>query len=49
MFVIRDPKTFCLDFDWPPDIGENLKHKTEFIMKNNESLAGIKIKNEIEQ
>ena len=49
MSVIRDPKTFCLDFDWPQDIGENLKHKTEFITKNNESLAGIKMKNEIEQ
>ena len=38
MIVIRDPKTFCFNFDWPKDVDENLKHGTEFIIKNNESL-----------
>ena len=42
MFVIRDPKTFCLNFDWPQDIGENLKHKIEFIMKTMNLLLGLK-------
>ena len=49
MIVIRDPKTFCFDFDWPNDVDENLKHKIEFIIKSNESSAEKKIKNEIEQ
>ena len=31
--VIRDPRTFYLDFDWPKDVDENLKHKIEFITK----------------
>ena len=48
MSVIRDPKTFCFDFDWSNDVDENLKHKTEFI-KTNESLANNKMKNKIEQ
>ena len=38
MIVIRDPKTFCFNFDWPKDVDENLKHGIEFIIKNNESL-----------
>ena len=49
MIVIRDPKTFCFNFDWPKDVDENLKHKTELILKSNEFLAENKIKNEIEQ
>ena len=47
--MIRDPKTFSFDFDWPKDFDKNLKHKIEFIIKNNESLAENQIKNEIEQ
>ena len=39
MIVMRDPKTFDFDFDWPKDVDENLKHETEFIIKSNESLA----------
>ena len=38
IIVIRDPKTFCFNFDWPKDVDENLKHGIEFIIKNNESL-----------
>ena len=49
MFVIREPKTFYFGFDWPKGIDENLKHEIEFIIKNKESLAANKIKNEIEQ
>ena len=49
MLVIRDPKTFCFNFDWPKDVDENLKHQIEFMIKSNESLAKNKIKNEIEQ
>ena len=33
MIVIRDPKPFCFNFDWPKDVDENLKHETEFIIK----------------
>ena len=49
MIVIRDPKTLCFNFDWSKYVDWNLKHEIEFIIKNNESLAGIKIKNEIAQ
>ena len=49
MVVIRDPKTFYFNFDWPKDIDENLKHENEFIIKFGESLAENKIKNQIEQ
>ena len=49
MIVIRDPKTIYFYLDWPKDTDENLKHKSVFIMKSNESLAESKIKNEIEQ
>ena len=38
-----------MDFDWPKDVDENFKHEIGFIVKNNESLAENKIKNEIEQ
>ena len=44
IIVIRDPKTFCFNLDWPKDIDENLKHK-----KSNEYLAENKIKIEIEK
>ena len=49
MVVIREPKNFYFDFDWPKNADENLKHEIEFIIKSNESLAKNKIKNEIEQ
>ena len=44
MTVIRDPKTFVFNFDWPKDVDENLKHEIEFIIKSNELLAENKIK-----
>ena len=47
--VIRDLKTFYLDFDWPKDVDEKLKNEVEFIIKSNEFFAENKIKNEIEQ
>ena len=47
--VIRDPTTFYFYFDRLKDIDEHLKHKTEFIIKSNESFAENRIKNEIEQ
>ena len=47
--VIREPKTFSFNLNWPENFDENLKHEMEFIMKNNESSADIKIKSEIEQ
>ena len=49
MIVIRDPKTFCFDFDWPKDFDENLKHEMGLITKSNESLAENEIISEIEQ
>ena len=49
MIVIRDTKRFYFEFDWPTDVDNNLKHKTEFIMKSNESLGERKAKNEIKQ
>ena len=47
--MIRDPKTFCFNFDWTKDVDENLKHETEFMIKCKESLAENKMKNEIEK
>ena len=38
MILIRDPKTFCFNFDWL-NVDENLKHEIQFIIKSNESLA----------
>ena len=38
MILIKEHKTSYFDFDWPKDVDENLKHKIEFIIKNNESL-----------
>ena len=34
MVVIRDPKTFCFNLDWPKDVEENLKHDIELIIKS---------------
>ena len=42
--MIRDPKTFCFNFNWLKDVDENLKHEIEFIIKRNESLLKNKIK-----
>ena len=47
--MIRDPKRFYFNFDWPKHVDENLKHEIEFIIKRNESLAGNEIKNKTEQ
>ena len=47
--MIRDPKAFCFNCDWPKHIDENLKHEIKFIIKSNESLADNKIKNVIGQ
>ena len=27
MIVVRYPKSFCFNFEWPKDVDENLKHK----------------------
>ena len=45
MIMIRDPKTFCFNSDWPKGINANLKHEIEFIIRNNESLDANIIKN----
>ena len=44
MIVIRDPKTFCLNFDRPKCVNETLKHEIDFIIKSNEFSAENKIK-----
>ena len=44
MIVIRDPKTYYFNFNWPKDVHENVKHENEFIIKYKESLAENKIK-----
>ena len=31
--VIRDPKTFSFNFDWPKYFDESLKHEIEFNLK----------------
>ena len=49
IIVIRDPKTFCFNLDWPIGVDENVKHEIEFMIKNNQSLAKNKIRNDIEQ
>ena len=41
--------TFYFNFHFPKDVDDNLKHKIEFIVKSNESLAENEIKNDIEQ
>ena len=47
MIVIKDPKTFCFNFDLSKDVDENLKNKIEFILKSNESLSenGMRLNN----
>ena len=49
MIVIRDPKTFCQNFDFPKFVDENLMGEIEFIINGNESSAENKIKNKTEQ
>ena len=49
MVVMKDPKTFYFDFDWPKDVEKNLKHETEYIIEIYESLVENKIKKEIGQ
>ena len=44
VIVMKDPKTFCFNFDWSKNVDKNLMHETEFIIKSNESLAENKIK-----
>ena len=43
MVVVRPTKTFFFNFDWPKEVDESLKHKIDFIIKTNESLAESKI------
>ena len=38
MIMIRDPKTFCFNFEWPEDVDENLKYKIKFIIKKTMNL-----------
>ena len=47
MIVIRDPKTFFFNFDWPKYVDEDLKRETELIIKSNEFLVKNKTKVEI--
>ena len=49
MIVIRDPTTFCFNYDWSKDVDEDLEYEIELIIKSNGSIAENKIKNEIEQ
>ena len=49
MIVIRNPKTFWFNFDWPKYVDENLKHEIKIIIKSNESFSENKIKNKTEQ
>ena len=49
MIVIKGPKTFCFNFDFPKNVDENLMHEIEFIITSNEYLAENKIRIEIEQ
>ena len=37
MIVIRDPKTFCFNFNRLKDVDKSVKHEIEFIIKSNES------------
>ena len=34
MLVIREPKTFHFNFDFPKSVDKNLKDKTEFIISH---------------
>ena len=49
MVVIKEPKTFYFDFDWPKVVDESLKFEIEFIIKSNKSKGENKIQNETEQ
>ena len=51
MIIIRNPKTFCFNFDRPKYADENLKHEIEFIIKSNKPWINqwIKQKHEIEK
>ena len=49
MIVIKNPKTFCFNFDLLKYVDDNLKYEFELIIKCNESLADNKIKKGIEQ
>ena len=49
MIAIRDPKTFCFNFDWPKGVDKHLKYETKFLIESSESLAENKITSEIEQ
>ena len=49
MIVIRDPKTFCFNSDFPKDVDKNLKREIEKVIKSYKSLAEILIKNKIQK
>ena len=49
IIVIKYPKKICFNFDLPKDADLNLRREIEFIIKSNEFLVEIIIKNEIEQ
>ena len=34
MIVIRDPKTFCFNFDWSKYVDEKMEHEVKFIIKS---------------
>ena len=42
MIAIRDPKTFCFNFDQPKDVDENSMHKIE--LQNEIELLLLKCK-----
>ena len=44
MVVIRGPKIFYFNFDWPKGSDENLKHQIEFFIKSIEPAAENKKK-----
>ena len=44
MLVIGEPKIFHLIFDFLENVDRNMKHKIEFIVSRNETLAEYKIK-----
>ena len=49
MIMIRDPKLFCYNFNWPKNVDENLRHEIESIIKSNKYLAKNKINYDIEK
>ena len=49
MIVIRDPKAFCFNFDWPRYAKKNSKHEIEFIMKSNGYFFKNEMKNGFEE